>query len=83
MVVTQHIKFSSLAAAQEFNQALKMRRKERFKEWLDLFGLLKLWHWGLGRSAPVAKWRLVTQLLGLPHLAWRSHKTLSGFKKAH
>jgi hypothetical protein len=29
-------------------------------------GIFKLWCWVLGRSAPVAKWRLVTQLLGLP-----------------
>ena len=28
--------------------------------------IFKLWCWVLGRSAPVAKWRLVTQLLGLP-----------------
>ncbi len=27
---------------------------------------VKLWYWGLGRSAPGANWRLVTQLLGLP-----------------
>ena len=31
-------------------------------------GIFKLWCWVLGRSAPVAKWRLVTQLLGLPQI---------------
>jgi hypothetical protein len=30
--------------------------------------IFKLWYWGLGRSAPGANWRLVTQLLGLPRL---------------